>query len=40
MASDSLKRKSRIMLFIVILFSETLYGRFKAFNPDLWQRAA
>ncbi len=27
------------MLFIVILFSETLYGRFKVFNPDLWQRA-
>ncbi|WP_245525500.1 MULTISPECIES: ABC transporter permease [unclassified Mesorhizobium] len=26
------------MLFIVILFSETFYGRFKAFNPDLWQR--
>ncbi|WP_245492588.1 ABC transporter permease [Mesorhizobium sp. M4A.F.Ca.ET.090.04.2.1] len=25
------------MLFIVILFSETLYGRFKPFNPDLWQ---
>ncbi|ESY72487.1 ABC transporter permease [Mesorhizobium sp. LNHC252B00] len=27
------------MLFIVILFSETFYGRFKAFNPDLWQRS-
>jgi len=26
------------MLFIVILFSETLYGRFKLFNPDLWLR--
>ncbi|RWM28524.1 MAG: ABC transporter permease [Mesorhizobium sp.] len=26
------------ILFIVILFSETFYGRFKAFNPDLWQR--
>ncbi|TKB12846.1 MAG: ABC transporter permease [Mesorhizobium sp.] len=26
------------MLFIVILFSETFYGRFKLFNPDLWQR--
>ena len=26
------------MIFIVILFSETLYGRFKAFNPDLWKR--
>jgi general nucleoside transport system permease protein len=26
------------MLFIVILFSETFYGRFKVFNPDLWQR--
>lgn len=28
------------MLFIVILFSETFYGRFKLFNPDLWKRAA
>ncbi|MBZ9862589.1 ABC transporter permease [Mesorhizobium sp. CA12] len=28
------------MLFIVILLSETLYGRFKAFNPDLWRRAS
>ncbi|ESY88922.1 ABC transporter permease [Mesorhizobium sp. LNHC220B00] len=28
------------MLFIVILISETLYGRFKAFNPDLWKRVA
>ncbi|CCV08763.1 Inner-membrane translocator [Mesorhizobium metallidurans STM 2683] len=28
------------MLFIVILFSETFYGRFKAFNPDLWQRSS
>ncbi|CDX62943.1 Sugar ABC transporter, permease protein [Mesorhizobium plurifarium] len=27
------------MLFIVILFSETFYGRFKLFNPDLWQRS-
>ncbi|MDG4880962.1 ABC transporter permease [Mesorhizobium sp. WSM4884] len=26
------------ILFIVILFSETFYGRFKLFNPDLWQR--
>ncbi|MDX8461519.1 ABC transporter permease [Mesorhizobium humile] len=26
------------MLFIVILFSETFYGRFKLFNPDLWRR--
>ncbi len=26
------------MLFIVILFSDTLYGRFKLFNPDLWLR--
>jgi ABC-type uncharacterized transport system permease subunit len=26
------------MLFIVILFSDTLYGRFKVFNPDLWLR--
>ena len=28
------------MLFIVILFSEAFYGRFKIFNPDLWRRAA
>ena len=28
------------MLFIMILFSETFYGRFKAFNPDLWKRSA
>jgi len=27
------------MLFIVILFSETFYGRFRMFNPDLWKRA-
>lgn len=26
------------MLFIVILFSDTFYGRFKVFNPDLWKR--
>ncbi|RWX62213.1 ABC transporter permease [Mesorhizobium sp. M2A.F.Ca.ET.039.01.1.1] len=26
------------MLFIVVLFSETFYGRLKLFNPDLWQR--
>ena len=26
------------ILFIVILFSDTLYGRFKVFNPDLWLR--
>ncbi|MGO7361457.1 ABC transporter permease [Rhizobium leguminosarum] len=26
-------------LFIVILFCETLYGRFKIFNPDLWKRS-
>lgn len=26
------------MLFIVILFSDTLYGRLKLFNPDLWTR--
>lgn len=25
------------MLFVVILFSETFYGRFKVFNPDLWK---
>ncbi|PYE93969.1 nucleoside ABC transporter membrane protein [Rhizobium sp. PP-F2F-G38] len=24
-------------LFIVILFCETFYGRFKVFNPDLWK---
>lgn len=28
------------VLFIVILFSETFYGRFKIFNPDLWKRSA
>lgn len=28
------------MIFIVILFSDTLYGRIKAFNPDLWKRSA
>jgi simple sugar transport system permease protein len=28
------------ILFIVILFSETLYGQFKIFNPDLWKRAS
>ncbi|WP_047465505.1 ABC transporter permease [Rhizobium rhizogenes] len=27
-------------LFIVILFCETLYGRFKIFNPDRWKRSA
>jgi general nucleoside transport system permease protein len=27
------------MLFIVILFSETFYGRFRVFNPDLWKRS-
>ena len=26
--------------FIVILFGETFYGRFKIFNPDLWKRSA
>ena len=26
------------LLFIIILFSETFYGRFKMFNPDLWKR--
>jgi ABC-type uncharacterized transport system permease subunit len=25
-------------LFIAVLFSETLYGRFKIFNPDLWKQ--
>ena len=28
------------MLFIIILLSETLYGRFAVFNPDLWKRSA
>jgi len=28
------------ILFVVILFSETFYGRFKIFNPDLWKRNA
>ncbi|WP_439623557.1 ABC transporter permease [Shinella sp.] len=27
-------------LFVVILFCETLYGRFRLFNPDLWKRNA
>ncbi|MEK1892259.1 MAG: ABC transporter permease [Rhizobium sp.] len=27
-------------LFVVILFCETFYGRFKIFNPDLWKRSA
>ncbi|MFB2553418.1 ABC transporter permease [Ensifer soli] len=27
-------------LFIVILFCETFYGRFRIFNPDLWKRSA
>jgi simple sugar transport system permease protein len=27
-------------LFIIILFCETLYGRFKIFNPDRWKRSA
>jgi simple sugar transport system permease protein len=27
-------------LFIVILFCETFYGRFKIFNTDLWKRSA
>lgn len=26
-------------LFLVILFCETLYGRFRIFNPDLWKRS-
>jgi general nucleoside transport system permease protein len=26
------------LLFIIILFSETFYGRFRMFNPDLWKR--
>lgn len=26
-------------LFVVILFFETFYGRFKIFNPDLWKRS-
>ena len=28
------------LLFIIILFSETFYGRFKMFNPDQWKRVA
>jgi len=28
------------VLFVVILFCETLYGRFKIFNPELWTRRA
>ncbi len=28
------------MIFIVILFSDTFYGRFRIFNPDLWKRSA
>ncbi|GGC58595.1 ABC transporter permease [Chelatococcus reniformis] len=27
------------MLFILVLLSDTLYGRFKIFNPDRWGRA-
>ncbi|MBB3459354.1 simple sugar transport system permease protein [Rhizobium sp. BK313] len=27
-------------LFVVILFCETFYGRFRIFNPDLWKRPA
>ncbi|MBP1845521.1 simple sugar transport system permease protein [Rhizobium petrolearium] len=27
-------------LFIVILFCETFYGRFRIFDPDLWKRSA
>jgi simple sugar transport system permease protein len=27
------------LIFLTILFSETFYGRFKAFNPDLWKRS-
>jgi simple sugar transport system permease protein len=26
-------------LFLVILFCETFYGRFRVFNPDLWKRS-
>lgn len=28
------------MLFIIVLMSETLYGRFKCFDPDRWKRAS
>ena len=28
------------MIFIAILFSDTFYGRFKAFNPELWTKKA
>ncbi|MET0315108.1 MAG: ABC transporter permease [Hansschlegelia sp.] len=27
------------MLFIIVLMSDTLYGRFKVFDPDRWRRA-
>ncbi|MGA1802175.1 ABC transporter permease [Rhizobium sp. HT1-10] len=27
-------------LFVIILFCETFYGRFRIFNPDLWKRSA
>jgi general nucleoside transport system permease protein len=26
-------------LFVIILFCETFYGRFRIFNPDLWKRS-
>ena len=26
------------MIFLTILFSETLYGRFRIFTPDFWRR--
>lgn len=28
------------MIFIAILFSDTFYGRFKVFNPELWKEKA
>ncbi|WP_020181336.1 ABC transporter permease [Methylopila sp. M107] len=28
------------VIFIVVLMSDTLYGRFKIFNPDRWSRAS
>ena len=28
------------ILFVTVLFSDTFYGRFRIFNPDLWERPA
>ena len=27
------------LLFVIILISDTFYGRFKVFSPDRWRRA-